>query len=274
MKLKQILRKKLTKKELDFVRSSFDIVGTIAIIEIDDKIKKKEKIIAKEVLKLNPHIKTVLKKSGIHYGVYRRQKMIFLAGDKTKTTEYKESGIRLLLDVEKCYFSSRLGTERLRIAKQIVPKEEILVMFSGVAPYPLVFARNSKAKVIYGIEKNTIAHEFAEKNVLLNRFWEKIRLIRGDVRKVMPLLGKKFDRILMPIPKTAEDFLPVALKAAKKTTIIHFYDFGRENEFKLIRNKVKLACKKAKKKCRILRTVKCGNYSPGVYRVCVDFKII
>jgi tRNA (guanine37-N1)-methyltransferase len=274
MKLKQILKKKLNKKELSLVRSSFDIVGSIAIIEIDDEIKKKEKIIAKEVLKLNPSIKTVLKKSGIHYGVYRRQKMIYLAGDKTKVTEHKESGIKMLIDVEKCYFSSRLGTERLRIVKQIVPKEEILVMFSGVAPYPLVFARNSKAKVIYGIEKNPIAHEFAEKNVLLNKFWERIRLIRGDVRKVIPLLGKKFNRILMPMPKTAEEFLPIALKVAKKNTNIHFYDFGRENEFKDIRNKVKNICKKAKKQCRILRTVKCGNYAPGVYRVCVDFRII
>ncbi|MBN1644518.1 class I SAM-dependent methyltransferase family protein [Candidatus Woesearchaeota archaeon] len=274
MKLKQALKKKLSKKELELVRSSFDIVGSIGIIEVDDKLKKKEKIIAETLLKLNPHIKTVLKKSGIHYGVYRRQKMIFLAGIKTKTAEHKESGIRMLIDVEKCFFSSRLSTERLRISKQIAPKEEILVMFSGVAPYPLVFARNSKAKVIYGIEKNHIAHEFAEKNVLLNKFWERIRLIRGDVRKIIPVMNKKFDRILMPMPKTAEEFLPIAFKAAKKGTIIHYYDFGKEEEFKILREKVNNACKKEKKKCRILRTVKCGNYSPGVFRVCIDFRIL
>lgn len=274
MKLKQALKKKLTKKELNVVRSSFDVVGTIAIIEIPDELKKKEKIIAKALLNLIPNIKTVLKKSGIHYGVYRQQKMVHLAGKKTKTTEHKESGIRMLIDVEKCYFSSRLGTERLRIARQIVPKEEVLVMFSGVAPYPLVLAKNSKAKVIYGVEKNPIAHDLAEKNVLLNKFWERIRLIRGDVRQVVSLIGKKFNRILMPMPKTAEEFLPIAFRAAKKGTIIHYYDFGREEEFKNIRNKIKQACKKHKKKCRILRTVKCGNYSPGVYRVCIDFRII
>lgn len=274
MKLKQALKGKLTKKELTFVCSSFDIVGTIAILDIPDEIKKKQAIIAKALLKLNLHIKTVLKKSGIHYGIYRRQKMIHIAGDKTKVAEHRESGIKMLVDVEKCYFSSRLGTERLRIAKQIVPKEEILVMFSGVAPYPLVFAKNTKAKVIYGIEKNPVAHRFAEKNVLLNRFWERIRLVRGDVRQVIPLMGKRFNRILMPMPKTAEEFLPIAFKAAKKATIIHYYYFGREDEFKKLRQTVKNACKKVKKKCRILRTVKAGNYSPGVYRVCIDFKIL
>lgn len=274
MKLKEVLKNKLTKKELSLVCSGFDIVGNIAVIEIPDELKKKQKIIANAVLKLNPHIKTVLKKSGIHYGEYRRQKMVYLAGVKTKIAEHKESGIKMLVDVEKCYFSSRLGTERLRIAKQVKPDEEILVMFSGVAPYPLVFARNSRAKVVYGIEKNPVAHKLAEKNVVLNKFWEKIMLIRGDVKQVVPMMHKKFDRILMPMPKTAVEFLPVAFKAAKKGTVIHYYDFGREKEFNFLKEKVKKACKENKKKCKILKTVKCGNYSPGVYRVCVDFKII
>ena len=147
-------------------------------------------------------------------------------------------------------------------------------MFSGVAPYPLVFARNSKASVIYGVEMNPVAHKFAEQNVLANKFWNRIRLVRGDVRKVIPALGLKFDRVLMPMPKTAEEFLPVAFKASKKGTIVHYYDFGREEEFDAIKKKIISACKKAKKKCKILRAVKAGDYAPGVYRVCVDFQLL
>jgi len=274
MKLKELLKDKLSEKELELVRSSFDVVGSIAIVEIDVKLKKKEKIIASALMQLNPHIKTVLKKSGIHYGVYRRQKLSYLAGVKTKISEHKESGIRLLVDVEKCYFSSRLSTERLRIAQLIKPDEKILVMFSGVSPYPLVFARNSKAEIIYGVELNPVAHKFAEKNVLANKFFNKIRLIRGDVRKVVPLMGLKFDRILMPMPKTAEEFLPVVFKASKKGTVVHFYDFGKEEEFDSIKDTILSACKTAKKKCKILRVVKAGAYSPGVFRVCVDFQML
>lgn len=274
MKLKELLKTKLSKKELDLVHSSFDVVGSIAIVEIPVELKKKQKIIADALMKLNPHITTVLKKSGIHYGVYRRQKLDFIAGIKTKVSEHVESGARMLVDVEKCYFSSRLSTERLRIAQQIRKNEKILVMFSGVAPYPLVFARNSKASVIYGVEMNPVAHKFAEKNVLANKFWNKIRLVRGDVRKIVPLLGLKFDRILMPMPKTAEEFLPVAFKTSKKGTIVHYYDFGREEEFPAIKKKIVSACKKARKKCKILRAVKAGNYSPGVYRICVDFRML
>ncbi len=272
--IKQALKDKLAKKELAVMPSSFDVVGSIAVIEIPAELKKKEKLIAQTMIKLFKPVKTVVKKSGIHYGKYRRQKLTVIAGEKTKIAEYKESGVQMKLDLEKCYFSSRLGTERLRIAKQVKPKEKILVMFSGVSPYPLVLARNAKPEIVYGIELNPVAHKFAEENIKLNRLQDKIKLYKGDVTAVVPKLKKKFDRILMPMPKTSLTFLGTAFKAAMKGTIIHFYTFGREEEFKDIRKNIQDECKKHKKKCRILRTVKAGHYAPGVYRVCIDFRLL
>lgn len=272
--LKEALKGKLTANELELVPSSFDIVGSIAILEIPDGLKKKEKLVAKEFMNLFKQVKTVVKKSGIHYGKYRRQKLMVIAGEKTKIAECKESGIIMNVDLENCYFSSRLGTERLRIAQQIVPGEKVLVMFSGVAPYPLVIAKNSKADLIYGIELNPVAHKFAEKNVALNKLGHKITLFKGDVTKVVPKLKEKFDRIIMPMPKTALTFLKTAFKAAKKGTIIHFYGFGREDEFPGIVEKIKKECKKSKKKCKILNVAKAGQYAPYVFRVCVDFRLL
>lgn len=89
----------------------------------------------------------------------------------------------------------------------------------------------------------------------------------------MPKLNKKFDRILMPLPKGGENFLGLALKYIKKKGIIHFYDFEHEGEFYKAEEKVKKACKEANKKFKILNTVKCGQYSPWFYRVCVDFEV-
>jgi len=271
--LKQALKNKLTKKELELMPSSFDVVGSIAVIEIPPELKKKEKVIAETMVKLFKPVKTVVKKSGIHYGKYRRQKLEVIGGENTKVAEYKESGVRMKVDLEKCYFSSRLGTERLRIAKQVKKGEKVLVMFSGVAPYPLVIARNAEPDVVYGVELNPVAHRYAEENVKLNKLQDKIKLCKGDVIEVVPQLKKKFDRILMPMPKTSLTFLETAFKAAKKDTIIHFYTFGREEEFQEIRSKIKEECRNHKKKCRIIRTVKAGQYAPGVFRVCVDFKV-
>ena len=271
--LKQALEKKLTKKELENVVTSYDIIGSIAVIEIPPALKKKEKIIGNTLLGLHKSIKTVLKKAGIHQGKYRRQKLGALAGKRTKIAEYKENNARFKLDIEKIYFSPRSSTERKRIYEMVKSGEEVLVMFSGCAPLPIVISKNTKAKEIVGIELNPIAHKFAVENIELNKL-RNVTLFKGDVRKIIPKLKKKFDRILMPLPKDAETFLDTAFKAGKKGTIIHLYQFAHTDEFSNLKKKIKEICKEKKKKCRILKIVKCGAYSPRVYRVCIDFRIL
>lgn len=274
--LKEALKKKLSKKEFDALVTSYDIIGSIAIIEIPPELEKKEKIIGETLLELHKNIKTVLKKAGIHSGIYRRQKMKVISGKRTKVAEYKENNARIKIDVEKVYFSPRLSTERKRVYELVKPGEEILVMFSGCAPYPVVIGRNTKAKEIYGIELNPVAHNFGVENARINKLGNVV-LINGDVKeeaKNLAAQGKKFDRILMPLPKDAESFLESTFILSKKGTEVHFYDFGREDEFDSIKEKIKKACKEHGKKCRILRAVKCGAYSPRVFRVCVDFRIL
>ena len=96
----------------------------------------------------------------------------------------------------------------------------------------------------------------------------------GDVGKIVPKLNKKFDRILMPLPKGAENYLGLALKYIKNGGIVHLYDFLHEGEFDRAHENIKKACGKSKKKFKIINTIKCGQYSPGFYRVCIDFKAI
>lgn len=238
-----------------------DIVGNIAIVE--------KRAGAKQLL-ANKNIKTVLLKTSKRTGKYRLQKHVWLAGEKTTITEHKESGVRILVDVAKCYFSPRLSTERSRIAGLVRNGEEVLVMFSGVAPFALVIAKNAKPKSIVCIEHNAVASEFAEKNVKLNKF-SNVKIICGDVKSKLP--KKKFDRVLMPAPKTGENFLELGLKAVKKNGFLHFYDFAPEEDVSCAADKVKSACKVAKRKCKVLRTVLCGQHAPRIFRVCVDVKL-
>ena len=260
---------KLSKSELSKLPKSYDVIGDIIIIEIPDELVKKEKQIAEALLKTHKNIKTILKKKGIHSGEFRIQPLSFLAGVDKRETIYKENNVKLKFNVEKVYFSPRLSTERKRIYLQVKAKEYVLVMFSGVGICPLVIAKNTKAKKILGIEKNPAAHEAAMQNKTLNKI-ANVEFVHGDVRRMMPDL--KFDRIIMPLPKDAETFLSYAFSASKNGTIIHFYDF--QKEILKAGAKVRKACKNNKMKCRILRTVRCGQYSPGKYRVCVDFQII
>ncbi|MFH2021129.1 MAG: class I SAM-dependent methyltransferase family protein [archaeon] len=252
---------------------SYDIIGDIILVDIKEELLKYQKSIGEALLHSHKSIKTILKKTGIHEGEFRTQKYECIAGIDTREALYKENGVILKLDVEKVYFSPRLSTERKRIFKEIKPNENILVMFSGCAPYPSTISKNTLAKKIIGIEKNVIAHKYGQENLKLNKI-KNVELICGDVRNVVPTLNEKFDRIVMPLPKDADTFLDIAFNVATKGTIINLYDFEHETELSLVNQKVELACKKFKIKYKILNVVKCGQYSPGKFRICVDFEIL
>jgi tRNA (guanine37-N1)-methyltransferase len=271
--LKTSVEQQLSKEELALLRRAFDIVGSIAILEIPPELEKKEILLAETILKLQKNVSTVVKKAGIHETEFRTQPMQYLAGIDTKETVHKESGALLKLDIEKVYFSPRLSAERERIARQVRPGESVLVMFSGCAPYPCVIAKSSQAKDIVGIELNPEGHRYGLENIRLNKI-RNVTLLNEDVKSAVPKLGRKFDRIIMPLPKSAGDFLDSAFSAAKKGTVIHFYAFEEEGKFDAAQKRILDACKKDNIKCEIIKTVKCGQQSPSTFRICVDFRIV
>lgn len=271
--LRDSLKGILTEEEMKVANRSFELVGDIAILEIPDGLKKKEKQIAKSLLENHNNIKVVVKKKGGHEGTFRIQKYTVLAGQRRKETEYKEHNCRFKLNIEKTYFSTKLSNERKRIFQKVQPGESILVMFSGVSPYPITLSRNSKPKEIYAVEINPDAHKYAEENIKMNKV-KNVELFCGDVNEIVPKLRRKFDRIIMPLPKSAEDFLDAALSSIKPNGVIHFYDFEFETEFKKGEDKVIAACKNAGKKCKIIETAKCGQNGPRYFRICVDFKVL
>ncbi|MBI5871643.1 methyltransferase domain-containing protein [archaeon] len=243
----------------------FDVIGDIVVVK--EGTRKQ----CEELLRKN-HAKTVVKKSGEYEGRYRVMPIKIVCGEKKTETAHKENGVEVKLDLRSCYFSPRLQNERMRIAKQVKKGENVLVMFSGVGIYPLVIAKHSLAKKIVGIELNKEAHKYAEENC---RRYANIELYQGDVKKIVPLLVKKgirFDRIIMPLPKTGEKFLDLALKAVKRNGVVHFYDFCNEKDFpgKTI-NEVKKNCPKLRFK--VLNPAKCGQYAPSKFRVCLDFRV-
>lgn len=259
--------KDFSEDELMLLRNSYDVVGDIAILEIPKELRVYEERIAGEILKLK-NINTVVRKEGGHKGVYRLQKYEFLGGVDKRETIHKENGVNIKLDIEKVYFSPRLGNERLRIARLVKDCENVLVMFSGCGVYPLIIARNSRAKEVYGVEINKIACRYAEENLKLNNV-RKIRLFCDDVRGFR--LDKKFDRIIMPLPFGGEEFLKDAKRFSKKGTFVHYYSTSGDVE-SMFKDVIKMV-KKVFKGCKILGILKCGQVSTRIYRVCVDFKV-
>lgn len=271
-KLEDELKKILSEEEMQLVSKSQDVMGDIAIIEIPDVLISKEKIIAEVFLKCTPSINTVLKK-GKHEGEFRLQKLNYLAGIDKKETIHVENGARIFLHVEDVYFSPRMANERLRIAKLVQPKEEVLVMFSGAAPYPLVIAKNSEAKFIEGVEINPKGKEYGDISIKKNKL-SNVCLYTGDVYQVVPKLQRKFDRVVMPAPHNANTFLKVALNALKEKGFIHFYDFVHEDNFeKRAEDLIKEAAINGRI-AKLLGVHKVGQNKPRMYRTCIDLEIV
>ena len=270
---KKALEDVLTNEELSIAKTAYDLIGTIAIIEIPDDLLSKEIIIGSALLKSHPQISTVLRKDSIHEGVFRSQKMKFLAGVDTRIAEYRENNCTLLVDVEDVYFSTRLSSERKRISEQVKEGEDILVMFSGLAPYPCVFGKQTLAKSIIGVEINPRGHELGLQNIKKNKVTDNVELFCGDVRDVVPQLNKMFDRIVMPLPKTAEEFLDIALAVSKPHARIHLYAFYHEDEFDKALEEINKYCNQAKRTYEIIDIIKCGQHAPRTYRICVDIQL-
>ncbi|HME86973.1 MAG TPA: class I SAM-dependent methyltransferase family protein [Candidatus Nanoarchaeia archaeon] len=271
MKLKEYLRNKLTKEEAELVPSSFDVVGDIAIfVEFPDELKKKQKIVGEALLEMNANLGVVCKKVGKYTGKYRTAKLEIIAGEKRKETIHVENGCKYMLDVEKVYFSPRSGNERQRISNLVKEKENVLVMFAGCGAFTIQVAK--RADSVTAIEANPTAHAYALKNVKLNKIGN-VKTIKGDVTKVIPKLKETFDRIIMPLPKDAQKFLPDALKVAKKGSRIHLYQFGSDDDIETLKKDIENVFELNGKKCKFMNIAKAGEYAPHVHRLCFDILV-
>ncbi|MEM5766248.1 MAG: methyltransferase [Candidatus Aenigmatarchaeota archaeon] len=253
---------------------SFDIIGNrekaVAIIEI--KEGEDEKKIVDEIIRKHKNIKSVLKKISGRSGELRLREYKLIAGEANTEVIHREYGYNLKLDPQKVYFSPREAEERQRIARQVMPGEKVLVMFSGIAPIAIAIAKKQPGiEKIFCIEKNVEAHKYAEENVRKNKLSHKIFLICGDVEEEAKKIGIKFDRIVMPLPFSAKNFLGVAFMCLKKNGIINFYSVGED--YSKILSEVETEAKRFEKNIKILNIKKVSAYAPRKWKFCIDFQV-
>ncbi len=248
---------------------AYDIIGNIAIVSFRERKKKAEKLREAKKLLKRKNVATVLEKVERVKGRLRRIKTKFLAGKNVKETIHKENNCLFKLDVDKCYFSPRLSEERKEVAKRVGKKDKVLVMFSGVAPYAVLIAKFTKAKVV-AVELSRDCNKYAEQNVKLNKL-KNIQLIQGDVKKKIP--KEKFDIIVMPRPNLKETFLKEAFAVSKRGSLIFYYGFSNKDKLDKLVEKIYRESKKAKKKIKITRIRKAGDIAPYKFRYRIEIGV-
>ncbi|MDY6778179.1 MAG: class I SAM-dependent methyltransferase family protein [Candidatus Nanohaloarchaea archaeon] len=256
----------------DAMPSSYEIIGDIAILNLDDKQMEQAEKIARAVKKQNPNIQTVLNKQDSLSGEYRVGDYKTILGSETETIHI-EHGCRYRVDPTQVYFSERLGHERERILQQIQQAETIQVWFAGVGPYAILFARKASPEQVHAIEKNPQACEYLQENIELNSVEDTVTAHCGDVREIAPDLGTA-DRIVMPLPGSADDFLDLALQHINTDGVIHYYRFcSEDDQWEQPLQEIREAADRQGRQVEIETKEVCGHYAPYIDRVCIDIRV-
>jgi len=260
------------------MRIGYDVLGNIAIIKFDrDMSVSAKKKFAIGYLSSHKSVTTVLEKTGKFSGRLRTLKTKWFAGDKTLEALYRENGCEFRFNIETCYFSPRLSEERKNVASFVKKGERVLVMFAGVGPFSIVIGKHSNAREIYSVELGKECSRYALENVKRNKLIGKVKVVQGDVRRVIGADRKvsgTFDRIVMARPNLEDSFLDVAFRVCKKGTMIHYYGFYLEEEIDKLNELIANEAKKAGKKVKILRVVKAGDIGARKFRYRADVRVL
>lgn len=293
--IKEALKNILDSEYFELIPRSLDIIGaknstTIAIIEFPERddlnpevlynIKKK---IANGILQVNKNVDSIFEKKSERVGVYRTRKLEHLSGIEKTELIHKENNCIFKMDVRKVFFSPRLIFERQRITDSgIIEKDVILDMFAGVGPFSIQIAKHCRAKVIC-IDINPDAIKYLKENANLNKVEDLIHCFQMDAKslllednEIIKDYSRKFDRIIMNLPKVSIDFLNVACELVKKRDgVIHFYHIVGDPE------PLKIGIEVVEKRItslgyqinKVLYTKLVKTYSPHKYLTVIDFSI-
>jgi len=282
--LREALSGKLSAAEMEGLVTSFDLMGDIAVVEVPDELAAKEKLIASALMGAHRNVLVVAKKVSGTAGEFRIRPVLVIAGEKRTHTIYREGGCEFELDINKTYFSPRLGTERGRLCELVKQSgqkaggragERVLVPFAGVGPFAIRMGKAAAGGEVVGIELNPDACDYFEKNIVRNRC-ANVRVVNGDVAKLLP--GKYAgwaDRLAMPLPKDGKQFLANVIPCLKKGGMLHYYSFGSmEAPFADAKKDVEEAARKTGRKARIVFARVVRPYSKDTEQVVVDAEIL
>jgi tRNA (guanine37-N1)-methyltransferase len=239
--------------------SSYDTLGTIAVVKMADEVKPYAEDIGKAIIATQKAIKTVCLDSGV-VDQFRTRDLQVVAGDKDTETIHKEYGLTYKLDITKVFFSPRLATEREHVASQVQPGEVVIDMFAGIGPFSIMIAKTRAPKEVYAIDLNPDAIMFMKENIALNKV-SNVFPVEGDARDKIRELDAA-DRIIMNLPHDARGFVPDAIKALRPGGTIHYYEIMEEPQVQPRLDEIAAMAVKEGRVMKELARRKVKSYSP------------
>ncbi len=243
---------------------SFEQIADIALIE-----EEHPKEVADALIRADNAIESVYNIESKVKGDERTRELKHIAGGKGTEVIHREYGASIKVDLEDVYFSARLATERNRVASQIEKGEKVLDMFAGAGPFTIHAAL--KCANVTATDINPVAIQYIEKNAEINNVEEKVTALNIDAREIS---DSGFDRIIMNLPHTANEYLDKAIDVAGDGAIIHLYDIQSEPEiFSETEREIRKVASDKGVDIEIISEVNVRSYAPHEYNICIDFRL-
>ncbi|MCY0868657.1 MAG: class I SAM-dependent methyltransferase family protein [Desulfurococcus sp.] len=215
--VKELARKVLGEEAARKVWRRVEFIGDLALIRVplglDPEVLKP---LGEELLKHFNFVKSVWAAIPGVKGEYRLRDHVLLAGEPRSETLYREHGCSFKIDINKVYVSPSLNYEHIRIARLVKPGEVVLNMFAGAGLFSIIIAKHAKPRKVYSIDINPYAYYYMVENIRLNHVEDIVEPILGDAAVVVESkLANSSDRVLMPFPELALEYLDKALRALR-----------------------------------------------------------
>tara|TARA_B100000287_G_scaffold121033_1_gene112805 strand:+ start:7149 stop:8243 length:1095 start_codon:yes stop_codon:yes gene_type:complete len=218
--LKEKIGENILKKYAQYWPQSFDQIGEIIIVKIDEHIEKYATEIAEALLLQNNNSTRVFQDLGVK-GDFRIRNLKLIGGSKELKgeTKVKENGAEFIVDPTKGYYSPRLATERLQtlecaiiLKKQLGRGLNVCDAYAGFGP----------ALMPFFIEKGLVNHILAndlnpeitlllEKNIIKNNKEDiSVNIKCEDAKNLILDVENKgfYDLLLVNIPHSTLEHLP------------------------------------------------------------------
>jgi tRNA (guanine37-N1)-methyltransferase len=275
--LEEALADRVPPSLLSSLPRSFDVVGDIAVLELDPDLDTYETSIAQAVMEVHPNVRAVFAKSGEVSGAERIRPLRYIAGENRTQTIHKEHGCFFKIDLSKVFFSPRLSTEHLRVAQLVDNGERVVDMFAGVGPFSILIAKRVGNVRVEAIDANPQAIELVRENARANKVESKVHAHLGDARDIIrENLTHGASRVIMNHPSASKDFIKAACDALRPTGgVIHYYTFAGSNWEPDSRNEIEQGVEAFRYLAeRVLGIHRVREVAPMRWQVAVDLRVV
>ena len=259
----KLLDSNLSGEEINLVPSSYQALGSICLIKLPKELQKCRTLIAKTILQLYPQFKSVCAIEKIS-GEFRQPHITLLAGLLPKEVTIRENNCIFKLNPNTIMYSQGNHYEKKRVAKIIKENETIIDMFAGIGYFSIPIAKSNPTAKVIAIEKNIEAFRYLQDNTRANYLPNVFPRMGDSSTTKIPTA----DRIIMGLIPSCRQFIPAAMRAARKGTIIHYHGLAKSGKEYALLNDFK------EYKVKLLKTNVVKSYKPYTNHVVLDLEVI